>query len=107
MNHMYKIGVLGDKDSVMGFAALGLSVAAAETPEEARQLFREMSGGEYAVLYVTERLAQILEDEIAACRDSMLPAVIPIPDNRGSLSLGLEQVKKNIERAVGSDIIGG
>lgn len=103
---MYKIGVLGDKDSVMGFAALGLSVAAAQSAEEARQLFLDMANGDYAVLYVTERYALELEEEISAYRDRLIPAVIPIPDHQGSLGLGMQNVKKNIERAVGSDIIG-
>lgn len=103
---MYKIGVLGDKDSVMGFRALGLTAETAETADEARQKFLKMADGEYAILYITEHLAAELEPEIAACRDKMIPAVIPIPDNRGSLGIGMQTVKKNIERAVGSDIIG-
>lgn len=106
MNRMYKIGVLGDKDSVMGFRALGLRVETAETAEQAREKFIAMSAGKCAILYVTEQLAQQLSNEIATCRDNMIPAVIPIPSSRGSLGIGMEIVKKNIERAVGSDIIG-
>lgn len=34
-NSGYKIAVLGDKDSVLGFKALGLDVFPAETAEEA------------------------------------------------------------------------
>ena len=34
---MYKIAVLGDRESVMGFKALGLDVITAETVEEARR----------------------------------------------------------------------
>lgn len=104
---MYKIGVLGDKDSVMGFGALGLSVSFAETAEEAREAFVKMTEEDYAIIYITERLAVQLADEIAACRDRLIPAVIPIPDNQGTLGIGMDNVKKNIERAVGSDIIGG
>ncbi len=103
---MYKIGVLGDKDSIMGFSALGITTESVETADEAREKFLKMSDGEFAILYVTEHIAAQLEEEIAKCRDKMIPAVIPIPDNRGSLGIGMQTVKKNIERAVGSDIIG-
>lgn len=106
MSLMYKIGVLGDKDSVMGFGALGLSLYFAQTAEEAREAFAKMKEENYAIIYVTERLCVQLAEEIAACRDSLIPAVIPIPDHQGTLGIGMENVKKNIERAVGSDIIG-
>ena len=35
---MYKIAVLGDRESVLGFKTLGLDVHSAETPEEARRI---------------------------------------------------------------------
>lgn len=90
----------------MGFAVLGLSVRFAESAEEARTAFGEMTGENYAVIYITERLAEQIAEEISAFRDKTVPAVIPIPDNRGSLGIGMENVKKNTERAVGSDILG-
>ena len=40
---MYKIAVLGDRESVMGFKALGLDVITAETVEQARRDLHEMA----------------------------------------------------------------
>ena len=37
---MYKIAVVGDRDSVLGFQALGLSVFPVETAEEARRVIQ-------------------------------------------------------------------
>ena len=34
---MYKIAVVGDRDSVMGFRALGLDTYAVDTPEEGKE----------------------------------------------------------------------
>ena len=46
---MYKIAVLGDRDSVMGFKALGLETFFAEDADQARhtlqQLARPAAGG--------------------------------------------------------------
>lgn len=39
--------------------------------------------------------------------DKRLPAIIPIPDKDGSLGIGMESVKKAVERAVGADILFG
>jgi V/A-type H+-transporting ATPase subunit F len=33
------------------------------------------------------------------------PAIIPIPSNQGVLGIGMEGVKKSVERAVGADIL--
>ena len=51
----YKIAVLGDKDSVLGFKALGLDVYPAETVEEARKTLHTLAKGDYAVVYLTEQ----------------------------------------------------
>ena len=40
---MYKIAVLGDRESVLGFKTLGLDVYPAETPEEARKTLHRLA----------------------------------------------------------------
>ena len=40
---MYKIAVLGDKDSVLGFKALGLETFPAESVEEARHILHRLA----------------------------------------------------------------
>ena len=42
---MYKIAVLGDYDSIYGFAALGLDTFPEEDPEEAARKLHELAGG--------------------------------------------------------------
>ena len=52
---MLKIAVLGGRETVMGFKALGLDVFPASGPEEARETLRRLardSGGQYAIIYV-------------------------------------------------------
>ena len=53
---MYKIAVLGDYDSIYGFAALGLDIFPEEDPEEAAKKLHELAGGGYAVVYGTASL---------------------------------------------------
>ena len=63
---MHKIGIIGERDSVLGFMALGLSVREAETAEKAGAALHEMAkSGEYAIIYITEAYAEALEAEIA------------------------------------------
>ena len=104
---MYRIAVIGDPDSVLGFKALGLEVCPAEDVEQARQAIHRMAKENYAILYLTEQLAAQLQPEIARYQDALTPAIILIPGKSGSLGIGMANVKKSVERAVGADILGG
>ena len=54
---MYKIAVLGDYDSIFGFAALGLDTFAVQTREEAAEKLHQLAQGGYGIIYITEKLA--------------------------------------------------
>lgn len=102
---MYKIAVVGDQDSVLGFKALGLDVYPAETADEGREILHRLAKESYAIIYLTEQLAAGLAPEIARYKDNLTPAIILIPGKGGSLGIGMANVKKSVERAVGADIL--
>ena len=102
---MYKIAVLGDKDSVLGFRVLGLDTFAADTPEQARPILHRLAREGHAIIYLTEQLASGLGGEIARYKDELTPAIILIPGKEGSLGIGMSNIKKAVERAVGADIL--
>ena len=54
---MYKIGVLGDRDSIYGFAALGLEVFPVSTPEDGARALRNLCDQNYGIVYITEAMA--------------------------------------------------
>ena len=102
---MYRIAVIGDPDSVLGFKALGMEVCPAEDVEQARQAIHRMAKENYAILYLTEQLAAQLQPEIARYQDALTPAIILIPGKSGSLGIGMDNIKSAVERAVGADIL--
>lgn len=102
---MHKIGVIGDKDSVLGFKAVGLSVFSVTQPAEAEDILKKLVEEQYAVVYITENIARDIVASIDLYKDRELPAIIPIPGNQGSFGIGMQQVKKTVERAVGADIL--
>ena len=101
---MYKIAVLGDRDSVLGFKAQGLDVSFAEDTDTAREELHRLAREGYAIIYITEQLAKDLSAEIQRYKDAATPAVILIPGKTGSLGLGASALQSAIERAVGADI---
>ena len=57
---MNKIGVIGGRDSVLGFRALGLDTCIAENGEQAKAALHRMAKENYAIIYMTEQLASQL-----------------------------------------------
>ena len=104
---MYKIAVMGGADTVLGFKALGLDTTPVSDDDEARRAFRRLTAPEarYAIIYIEERLAQVLASEIAAYNDKPVPAIILIPGRDGSMGLGLTALHDAVIRAVGADIL--
>jgi V/A-type H+-transporting ATPase subunit F len=102
---MYKIGVIGEKDAVLGFIALGFSVFPAESGEQAAGILKKLADDRFAVIYITEQTAAKIENEIDQYRERRFPAIIPIPGIQGSLGIGMQGVKKCVEKAVGADIL--
>lgn len=106
---MLKIAVIGGRDTVMGFKALGLDTFPAENTAEAGKILRQLtreSEEEYAIIYIEENFAAQLHAEIDKFKDSPTPAIILIPGREGSIGLGQSALKAAVERAVGTNILG-
>ncbi len=76
---MYKVAVVGDYDSIYGFAALGLETFPVSDVKETEKVFLELASGSYAVIYITEAAAAGIETAIDRYREQPLPSVILIP----------------------------
>ena len=105
---MYKIGVMGGADTVIGFKALGLDTFPIDSPEQAKRVMHDITGedSDYAIIYLEENLAEGLKNEINRVKDRPTPAIILIPGREGSLGLGQSALKAAVERAVGTNILG-
>ncbi|MHC1747014.1 MAG: V-type ATP synthase subunit F [Cellulosilyticaceae bacterium] len=102
---MYKIAVMGDQDSIYGFAALGFTPYPVNQREEAAKLLLQLVNENYAIIYITEALEVLLESEISKFTTLKLPIIITIPGVFGNTGRGILRVKQSVEQAVGSDII--
>lgn len=102
----YKIGIIGSRDAVLGFMALGFSVhEVSSVSEAAKELHSMARSQEYGVIFLTEDYAARLEEEMAKYRDLPLPAIVSIPAPGGSSGYGMNNLRQAVERAVGADIL--
>lgn len=81
---MYKAAVMGDYDSIYGFAALGLDTFSVSGQEDAEKTLQKLAGSEYAVIYITEAVAAQTGRAIAKYKESLLPSIILIPGISGN-----------------------
>lgn len=103
---MYKIGIIGDRNSVLGFMAVGFTVHEVQGADDAALKISELvKSGEYAVIFITEDLARDTEEERAKYKDMPLPAITVIPSSKGGTGYGMANIKNAVERAVGADIL--
>lgn len=102
---MYKkIAMLGGKNSILPFKGLGIDVYPVTDLEEARQQIEALAK-ECGVIFVTERIAEQLEDTIRKYDHMPVPAIIPIPSSTGSLGIGMNRIQRNVEKAIGMNIL--
>lgn len=120
MYHKYQTAIIGNKDTILGFKALGLDTFDANSPDEAvkaiikiksKQVVIDENTGDtkpaYAIIFITEDLAMnIPKDEYKKLNTGALPAIIPVPGSIGSTGYGIKRIGKMVEQAVGSDIFG-
>jgi len=98
------VAVLGDRDSILCFKAVGVDVFPAAGPAEAVKIFGELVRGGYAVIFVTEQLAVGLDEQIREVAYRPLPSVVLIPNSKGALGYGSRHIREVVKKAVGADI---
>ena len=103
----FNIAMIGDSSTVRGFAAGGVHPYPAAESEQALATLRELvAGGKYAIIFITEALAEPILDTISRLRTGAIPAVIVVPDQSGARGLGFEKTRLAVERAIGIDLLG-
>ncbi len=105
MNKTGKLAVIGDRDSTLAFRAIGAEAFAVKDAYEASDKLRALAKSDYAVVFITEQLAIEMADLLKKLKTRPYPAVIPIPSAAGSNGFGMDGIKKDVEKAVGVDIL--
>jgi len=102
---MSKIAFIGDRDSVWGFRALGMTALPVAGAEEAGKALADAVRSGHAIIFVTEDVYEACSEQIAAYRDQALPTVTVLPGVRGSRDLVAGEIHRAVSAAVGADIL--
>ena len=100
------IAVVGDKDSVLAFKAIGIDAYPVDGEMQARSVVRELART-YSVIFITDAIAAQIESLLKRYKTRPYPVVVPIPSAEGNTGFGMQGIKNDVEKAIGSDIIFG
>ena len=100
---MAKMAVIGDGYSILVFKAAGVDAYGASDEKKAREILRSIAK-DYAVIFLTEDLAESLADFLKRFNESAYPAILALPRPGGN-GYGMAELRKASERALGVDIL--
>ena len=99
-----KIAVVGDKESILAFKAVGVDVYPVDANKETSEIIKKLARS-YGIIFVSEEIAEQEQEIIKRYKTRPYPAVIPIPNALGSTGFAIKNISKDVEKAIGSDIL--
>lgn len=97
-----RIGIIAEKNMALAFYDLGIDVFGVENEKDFEKAKQEAKNNDFGVVFVTETISKKYNIEEFYLK--VFPAVLIIPGTKGSLGEGSKNLKKTIERALGSDL---
>ena len=106
---MSDIAVIGDRDSVLAFKALGVKTFfwtedMFSSPEDWRKALNGIVEKDFKIIFITEEFHLKCIERIEELYYRVFPVIIAIPNNKGSKKYGFEMVRRLVARAIGTDI---
>lgn len=100
----HNIAVIGDRDFISGFKALGCTLYPVDDKRDMRLAFNQAIEANSSFIFILESYALKIMDLLQQYREKSRPLIIPLPDFRQDLS-GLKDLLSQFTiRAVGKDI---
>ncbi len=108
----YELAIVGPREIILGFKAIGLTTSFALTAEESLAKLWELKNEtideqpKYAIIFIFESHAKDMPaEEYKKLTKDPLPAIIALPGPNGSTGFGMERLGQIVEKAIGSNIL--
>lgn len=102
---MSEIAMIGDRDSILGFKSLGVSVFPVNSKEECTTALKEVIRQDYKVAFVTEQMSPDPDVITELLLGRTFPVVTMIPSNRGKTGTAMKRLQELVRKAAGADVL--
>ncbi|MCX5751746.1 MAG: hypothetical protein NT099_08825 [Candidatus Saganbacteria bacterium] len=102
---MHKIKLIGPKDLIQYLSLLGIETYPAQTTEEAKNALEQATKHHTALVFITEKLAQPLIEEIETLNQKPETNIVLIPDHTGSTGLLSGRIHNLVRNSIGAEVI--
>ena len=99
-----KIAVIGSKDSILVFKAVGCDIFGVDSEQKTRLALNKAIAS-YKVILITDDYAKYVEDIIADTQTTAYPVVLVIPSGNKKSTYALDKINADVERALGVNIL--
>jgi len=100
-----KVAVIGDKDLVFAFRALGISTYSPRNIEEAREILRGLERDNIALCFLHQSYFEPLQEEREALGKKLVPVVVGFSDYRKIPDHLENMIREMAVKATGSDAL--
>lgn len=101
---MYKVAVVGDKESILGFSSIGIDAYPAYNEKDVEDILPKLINDNYAIIYVTEKIYIDFEENIKKISKDKNVAITTIPSLNENKEVGAERIKEMVKNAIGMEI---
>jgi V/A-type H+-transporting ATPase subunit F len=101
MNDSTEIAVIGEKDLILPFRAIGFTVYYDTESDGIIKRCKELTNNGCKIILITEKDAEKITDYLNTRAGLPYPIIMPIPDGITNSGYGLKRLEKNIEKAIG------
>mgnify|MGYP005755375163 CR=1 FL=1 len=98
-----ELAVIARGESALAFKAAGVDAYYAQGEDKIRELFKRLAKS-YKVIFVTDDIAELLDDLIKRMLERPYPVIVPVPNENGKSEYAEKQIAEETERALGVDI---
>ncbi len=103
---MSNIAIIGEKEIVIGFSLIGFQLFPVADSIEAKDALKKCTtDSNYQIVFITDNIAQLVMDEIGKYQRISPISICILPNRIQDSKLNIEMLRKNVEKAVGTDIL--
>ena len=103
---MSKVAAVGERDLIIGFKTVGVELTPVKSPAEVGAALTKLSqDASIGLILITETIAEGCLDDITSFREESPVVVLIVPSHLPSKHISMLEMKRDIEKAVGIDML--